>query len=520
MSFLYFNRSLRALTFLKEVMPLLVWQVQDGIRDSGRSAMNRVGDLQRREQKAWGFTGTLSPLAETDTKVLYPRFQEGTGENADYSAAMLRAMIVGMQGGPEVNPKSMMITVKHWPSQGAGGEQTIVYDSTTIKWHMKVWNAAMDANPATVMPGYGSAPYLDPSGEGAGTSKPTLDYLREAVGFDGVVMTDWLASATDTSIKSIGAGADVMSGAMASGTDFNALAAAVGTARIDEAARRVLELKFKLGLFENPYGDPDYPATIWHSVESNNIVNEAARQSLTLLKNDGILPLRPNNGDTIVVAGPRATSDDMANDNIANVIWQSIYHDNPAAKSYYQGIKDRAGAGVNVVLNDAPQARAAVVVIGEKSYTHGTEWPDKQITIPADQVAQIDKFHDRGIPVVCVVVMPRPYVLTDILGKCSAVVVVYRPGNGGGLATAQLLFGDYLPTGRLPFQLPRSVDQVGTDNVADQREKWDLPYDLGATDAERAQIRSYIDSGQPVPTNFGNPLFPYGYGLQNFNPSP
>ncbi|TVY02107.1 carbohydrate-binding protein [Cohnella terricola] len=480
----------------------------------------QVGDLQRREHKAWGFTGSLSPIAEVNTKVLYPRFQEGTGENADFSAAMMRALIAGLQGGPEVNPKSMMITVKHWPSQGGGGEQSIVYDGVTIKWHMKPWYAAMDANMGTVMPGYGGSPFLDPANNGAGTSKPTLDYLRDVIGFKGVVMTDWLASSTDISVKSIGAGSDVMGGAVASGTDFNALIAAVGWPRINEAVRRVLDLKFRLGMFENPYGDPDYPTTIWHNTESNNIVTEAARQSLTLLKNNGVLPLKANSGDTIVVAGPRATSDDMANDNIANVIWQSIYHDNPAAKSYFQGIKDRAGTGVNVVLNDATQAKAAVVVIGEKSYTHGTEWPDKQVTLPADQVAQIDKFYNRGIPVIAVVVMPRPYVLTDILNKCAAVVVVYRPGNGGGLATAQLLFGDYLPKGKLPFQLPRSVDQVGTDSVTNQLEKWDLPYDLGATEAQRAEIRNYINNNQPVPTTYGNPLFPYGYGLQNFNPSP
>jgi len=480
----------------------------------------QCGDLQRREQKAWGFTGTLSPIAEVNTKVLYPRFQEGTGENADYSAAMMRAMICGMQGGPEVNPKSIMITVKHWPSQGAGGEQPNVYDSTTIKWHMKTWYAAMDANMATVMPGYGSAPYLDSTGEGACTSKPTIDYLRDVIGFKGVVVTDWLASATDVSVKSIGAGCDVMGGAMASGTDFNALISSVGWTRLNEAVRRVLELKLRLGLFENPYGDPDYPTTIWHSAESNNIVNEAARQSLTLLTNNGILPLKVNNGDTLVVAGPRATSDDMATDNIANVIWQSIYHDNPQAKTYYQGIKDRAGTGINVVLDDATAAKAAVVVIGEKSYTHGTEWLDKQITIPADQIAQIDKFYNRGIPVIAVVVMPRPYILTDILSKCAAVVVVYRPGNGGGLATSQLIFGDYLPKGKLPFQLPRSVDQVGTDVVTNQLEKWDLPYDIGATDAQRTEIRNYINNNQVVPTTYGNPLFPYGYGLQNFTPSP
>jgi beta-glucosidase-like glycosyl hydrolase len=477
----------------------------------------QCGDLQRREQKAWGFTGTLSPIAEVNTKVLYPRFQEGTGENADYSAAMMRAMICGMQGGPEVNPKSILITVKHWPSQGAGGEQTITYDSTTIKYHMKPWYAAMDANCGSIMPGYGGAPFLDPAGEGAGTSKPTIDYLRNVLGFKGMVVTDWLPAATDISVKSINAGCDVMGGAVASGTDFNSLINSVGWTRLNEAVRRVLDLKFRLGLFENPYGDPDYPTTIWHSTESQNIVNEAARQSLTLLKNNGVLPLKVNSGETLVVAGPRAISDDMATDNISNVIWQSIYHDNTQAKSYFQGIKDRAGAGVNVVLNDATTAKAAVVVIGEKSYTHGTEWANKQPTFPTDQIAVIDKFYSRGIPVIAVVVMPRPYVLTDIIDKCAAVVVVYRPGNGGGLATAQMLFGDYEPKGKLPFQLPRSVDQIGTDATTNQLEKWDLPYDLGATEAQRAEIRNYINNNQPVPTNYGNPLFPYGYGLQSFN---
>ncbi|WP_315070065.1 discoidin domain-containing protein [uncultured Clostridium sp.] len=479
----------------------------------------QCGDLQRREQKAFGFTGTLSPLAEVDTKVLYPRFQEGCGENADYAAAEVRAMVAGMQGGPELNPKSILITVKHWPSQGAGGEGALTYDATTIKYHMKTWYAAMDANCSSIMPGYSSAPYLDPTGEGAGSSKPTLDYLRNKLGFKGVIMTDWLAADTDNSVKCINAGSDVMGGAPASGTDFNTLINSVGMDRINEAVRAILNTKIRMGLLENPYGDPDYPTTIWHSPESQNIVNEAARESLTLLKNDGILPLKVNSGDTLVVGGPRATSDDAANDNIANVIWQSIYHDNPEAKSYYQGIKDRAGSGVNVVLDDANNPKAAVVVIGEKSYTHGTEWPDKQITFPADQIAAIDNFHNRGIPVIAVVVMPRPYVLTDILSKCSAVVSVYRPGNGGGLATAQLLFGDYKPTGKLPFQLPRSVDQVGTDSTSNMLEKWDLPYDLGATDAEREEIRNYIANDKPVPTTYGNPLFPYGYGLQDFTPS-
>ena len=92
----------------------------------------QCGNVQRVEEKSFGFTGALCPLAEVDTKVLYPRFQEGCGENADEAAALVRALVCGMQGGPEPNPHSMMVTVKHWPSQGAGGEDALQYDAVTI----------------------------------------------------------------------------------------------------------------------------------------------------------------------------------------------------------------------------------------------------------------------------------------------------------------------------------------------------------------------------------------------------
>jgi beta-glucosidase len=96
---------------------------------------------------------------------------------------------------------------------------------------------------------------------------------------------------------------------------------------------------------------------------------------------------------------------------------------------------------------------------------------------------------------------------------------VYRPGDEGGPAIAGTLFGDYLPSGRLPWQLPRSIAQVGVDDSAhwsQQPDKWDLPFDLGATTAELAQIRALIAAGQPVPPTFGDPLFQYGDGIQGF----
>ncbi|MDD3079826.1 MAG: glycoside hydrolase family 3 N-terminal domain-containing protein [Paludibacter sp.] len=472
----------------------------------------QCGNMHRVEQKAFGFTGILSPLAEVDTKVLYPRFQEGSGENADDAASIIRALVCGMQGGPELNPHSLLITVKHWPSQGAGGESVLQYDSVTVKYHMKPWHAVVDANAASVMPGYNTCPYLDPL-NGANSSKKVIDYLRNGIKFKGLVVTDWLAANTAQSTESLGAGIDVMGGAPSSNTDIDELVANIGIDRINEACRRVLDVKISLGMFENPYADP---TCTYDKADHHAIVLNAAEKSITLLKNDGVLPLQLNTGDQIVVAGPRSSWASQNDD--PNVIWQSIYYDDDQAKTYTQAIAERAAQNnINVYQDNVEDPKVAVIVIGEQAYTHGTEWNDKNPNIPDEQLDVIRSFHDAGIKTITVIIMPRPYVLTPLVDISDAILVVYRGGTGIGQATAACLFGDYQPTGRLPFQLPKSDEQIGTDDLTNMLEKWELPYDLGATNAEKLQIRNYIDEEQTVPPVFGDPLFQYGFGLQGFS---
>ena len=118
--------------------------------------------------------------------------------------------------------------------------------------------------------------------------------------------------------------------------------------------------------------------------------------------------------------------------------------------------------------------------------------------------------------------MPRPYVISDWSGIADAIVVTYRGGDEMGPATASLLFGDFTPSGKLPWQLPASLDQVlkpgcTTDTQPCAAENWDLPYDLGATPAQIADIRAHIAAGTTVPTNYGSPLYPYGAGLQGWH---
>jgi hypothetical protein len=353
---------------------------------------------------------------------------------------------------------------------------------------------------------------LDPGGPGAGDSAKILAYLRQNMGYTGLITTDWLPSGSW--VGAANAGSDVMGGADpgAPGYNIGVFTAGVAAARINDAVRRVLRLKFQLGLFENPYGDPVNGPYRFHQPAYTALVNQASRESMTVLKNNGVLPMRLNAGDNIVVAGPRAA------DPLACCIWTSYFHQEYGSLSILDAIKGRAAqSGVNVYKDNGPAPKLAVVAVGEGSYTHATNWVKEQPYLPADQLAVIQNFQRQGIPVVVLLVMPRPYVITEWNDLASAIVVTYRGGEEMGPAAAGLLFGDYTARGRLPWQLPRSLGDVlrpgGTDIPADATENWDLPYDLAATAAQRADIRAKIDANQTVPTTYGNPLYPYGAGL-------
>jgi len=477
--------------------------------------------MQRVEQLAVGARGVLGPLAEVGTKVLYPRIQEGCGEDAEMAAAMMRAMICGFQGGPELNPSSVMVTTKHWPGQGAGGEAVVVYDAVTAKYHLKPWFGHMDAGGATVMPGYAGSTYLDPGGPGAGDSKKILTYLREVVKFEGPVCTDWLPYSAW--VNAANAGSDIMGGADPGAVGFNMqdFINNVPEWRINEAVERILTVKFKLGVFEDPYGDPINGQKAWATAEHKNIALDAARKAMTLVTNNGVLPLGNLNGKNILITGSRA------NDGDGYRIWTSYFNRELGAKTMYESLQERGQKdGFNVFLDDAPSPDLAVVVVGEPTYTHGTMWELEKPWIhdayfPIQNKYEYDKttldaVKALGIPMVVVVVMPRPYIINDLVEMADAVLIAYRTGDAAGPALTEVLLGDYSPTGRLPWQLPRSMAQIGEDHPSKQSERWDLPFDLGATAADRQEIRSKIARNEPLFATYGDPLFQYGYGIQDY----
>jgi len=169
--------------------------------------------------------------------------------------------------------------------------------------------------------------------------------------------------------------------------------------------------------------------------------------------------MRLNAGDNIVVAGPRAT------DGLSCCVWTSYFHPEYGSRTILQAIQDRAvGTGVNVYSGSGPSPKLAIVAVGEPSYTHGTSWVKEQPYLPADQLAIIQGFKNQGIPVVVLLTMARPYVITEWNGLANALVVHYRGGEEVGPALASLLFGDYTPRGKLPWQLPRTLSTDCREN--------------------------------------------------------
>jgi beta-glucosidase-like glycosyl hydrolase len=467
--------------------------------------------MQRDEQLVQSFRAAMSPVAETGTKVLYSRIGDGCGENADFGAAMMRAMVCAYQNGPELNPKSILAMPNHW----IAGQDDIPFDAVTLQYLLKPWRASIEAGAAAIMAGLGTNTKYFTSAGGASTNAAMIAFLRDSLGFNGVLCTDFL----DVGFWAgcLNAGADVLGNASPGAVDMASFAAQIPDSRIDSACARVLQVKFRLGLFESPYGNAALSNAVLDGANHLITARTAARESMTLLTNDGILPLSLSAGDTLVIAGLRA------NDGSSYAGLGSSFHDTTIWLTIRKTV---AAAGAVAVYDSvAPvhlNAKAAICVVGEAGYSNIPAWGADSLDMPQDQLVLLQGYRRAGIPVVAIVIMPRPYALAWAADSANALVVAYRPGDGAGDAVSGLVFGAYAPRGRLPWQLPRSSSQVGTNTEANMIEQWDIPYDIGATAAERQKIRSLIAGGSQVNSMagdslYGAPLFQYGFGIQGWS---
>lgn len=445
--------------------------------------VTRLNEVLKEELKAVGVRMALSPDADLITDPRWGRNQECYSEDVETVETMIAAAVKALQGENGLDENSVMATVKHFPGAGAqtngvdGSPLTISEDS--IDLHLAGFKAAIDAGVAAVMPyGYSTVPYLggDAVDNSADQSAAVMtDLLRGELDYEGIIQTDWGLNF----VGAANAGADVLGGAGVRSTAQ--LVDGVDEALLTDACRRILIAKFQMGLFENPYVDEDAAEEIIGSDEHKAVAKEAAAKSFTLVKYENAASLADQ---SFIVAGELASDVRCLNSG-----WTAKEPVEIAGTSILTALQEKAGADNVTHITSAEEVPAdlsgvtAVVVVGEKSGTHDPAWGAATLEFPEEQTALINALDKAGANVVAVVVMNRAYVLTPIVDAADSVLVVYRPGvTCGAEAVADCLFGETAITGRLPFQIPESMEQV-----LSQRE--DMPKDIE------------------------NPLYEYGFGI-------
>jgi beta-glucosidase len=414
-------------------------------------AMLEFGDIARREYRAVGIHVALHPMADLATEPRWARIMHTFGEDAELASRLIAAYIRGFQGD-ELGPSSVACMTKHFPGGGPqrdgedphfayGKDQ--VYPGGMFDYHLRVFEAAFAAGTAQIMPYYGRPVGTELEEVGFGYNRDVVTgLLRGHYGFDGVVCTDWglvtdaplpdgsvfaakcwgveELSVEDRLLKIVEAGCDQLGGEELPEVLVELVRAGrISEGRIDESARRLLRDKCRLGLFDDPFVDPDEADRTCGAPGFRAAGDRAQRRSAVVLTNDGVLPLAPE----------------------ARVYADGLVHDGAIARP--------EDADVAIVRRDTPfESRTNGLI---ESLFHAGDLDFKQ--------PELDELLDlaRRVPTVLVLHLERPAVIPELVAACAAVVAVFGASDE---AVLDVLFGRVRPEGRLPFELPSSMDAV------------------------------------------------------------
>ncbi|WP_340025399.1 beta-glucosidase BglX [Paenibacillus sp. FSL K6-1096] len=494
-------------------------------------ACERFAEVAARESAAAGIHLTFSPMTDLVRDPRWGRVMETSGEDPYLNARVTESMVRGYQGQDLKEPGRIAACVKHFAGYGApeGGREYNTVDMSTgvlREFYLPAYKAAVDAGVAMVMAAFNTIDRIPASGN----SKLLRGILREEWGFDGVTIADFNSvnelvphgaaeDGREAARKSITAGLDIE---MMSTHYLNHGAALVeegllDIALIDEAVTRVLELKDALGLFDNPFKDADPTADEAEkpSPEHLQAAREMGARSIVLLKNDNaVLPLKP--GVKLGLAGPFATS--------VNVMGGWAGTEKDPAVSLYEGITGKIpaadivtamtgelGSMLEGVFDVEDEVEAAyerlkdcdviLAAVGENQHDTGEGGSKASLRLSANQEKLIHRLKETGKPVVTVVFSGRPLELAPVLPASTALVQAWFLGSESGNSIADVLFGDYNPSGRLSMSFPYSVGQIPVYYNAYQTGR---PYDPQYPNVR--YVTRYLD----IPND---PLFCFGYGL-------
>lgn len=490
------------------------------------------------EASADGIRWTFAPMIDVARDPRWGRIAESCGEDPYLNAIMGTAMIKGYQGDSLNDPTAIAACAKHFVAYGAaeGGRD---YNSTFIpervlrNVYLPPFKAAADAGCATFMTSFN-----DNDGVPSTANSFVLkDVLRKEWKYDGMVVTDWASAlemvnhgfctdGKDAAEKSVNAGVDME---MVSETFIQNLKQSIAENKvsietIDNAVRNILRLKFRLGLFDNPYVVT--PQTVKYAEKHLQTAKTAAEQSVILLKNENQTLPFTDKIKTLAVIGPMA---DAPYEQMGTWVFdgEKEHTQTPltAIKEMYgdrvkvlfeKGLdysRDKNTAGIARAVNAARQADAVVVFVGEESILSGEAHSLANLNLQGAQSQLIKELAATGKPVVTVVMAGRQLVIADEVKVSDAMLYSFHPGTMGGPAIADILFGKVNPSGKTPVTFPRMSGQVPiyyaqhkTGRPANPTEMLidEIPVEAGQTSVGCRSF--YLDAGN-------SPLFPFGYGL-------
>jgi beta-glucosidase len=424
--------------------------------------------IAAQEYVSLGLRGAYHPTADVATEPRWNRYKETFGEDANLTADLIAACVRGFQG-KTLGANSVALTTKHFPGAGPADDgqdahfpfgKNQVYPGKNLEYHLLPWKAAIKEGTAMIMPYYAIPRGITSEEVGMAYNKEIVtDLLRGKLGYTGVINSDtgistsmpWgveTLSLKDRYKKAIQAGVDRIGGDLTPEIIVQLVKEGQLTeARIDESARRIMRVYFQLGIFENPYANPDEAARIVRKKEFQQRADLAQRKSIVLLKNaNNVLPLKKG------------------------------------VRMYVEGIDPAIAAQYGYVSTSNPDdADVCVVRVAAKNdagYLGQNTGAPLTLTLPESQIAPLQTLMKKK-PTIVVMFLERPLVIPEITNDSAALLATFGVSDQ---ALFDVLMGKFNPTGKLPFELPSSMEAV-------REQLEDVPYDSKS------------------------PLFKFGFGL-------
>lgn len=484
--------------------------------------IEKMARVSAEEASAAGIVWTFSPMCDITRDPRWGRVSEGAGEDPYLGQHIAAAMVRGYQGEDLALNNTIMACVKHFAAYGAalaGRDYNSVDMSDRVfrEVYLPPYQAALDAGAATVMTAFNDYDEVP-----ASASKYLMtDLLRKELGFRGLVVTDYsainelvahgvAADGKAASLQAIKAGVNMDMVANGYLKYMKALVEEnkVSVREVDQLCSQVLGMKFRLGLFEDPYRYCTRDSTAYYTPEAMRAARGLAASSMVLLQNRGaVLPIQ--GGKKIALIGPFV-------DDVREMLGSWVVTaDNKVGVTFQQGIRDRFGAAnVKVVQGDvktdfedaltaAQQSDVVVLTLGLSQAWSGEAASLTSISLPETQKLLLKRVKQSGKPIVLVLVTGRPMELREETAACDAVLVAWHPGTTAGSALADVLSGAVNPSGKLTMSFPYDIGQVP---VYYNHKNTGRPVEaLGSQSSERFTSRYLFTPNDP--------LFPFGFGL-------